>query len=61
VWITDKAIDYYASTFSKKGVSYSLNFYRTVHIGYPRLKEAYKSKINMFIGGASEAAIKLVA
>jgi pimeloyl-ACP methyl ester carboxylesterase len=61
VWISDKDIDYYASTFSKKGLSYSLNFYRTAHIDYPRLKETYKGKINkpvLFIGGASEAAIK---
>jgi pimeloyl-ACP methyl ester carboxylesterase len=60
-WITDEDIDYYASTFAKKGISYSLNFYRTTQIDYPRLKETYKGEIKkpvLFIGGASEAAIK---
>jgi pimeloyl-ACP methyl ester carboxylesterase len=60
-WITDQDIDYYANTYSKKGISYALNFYRTTHLDYPRLKEAYQNKINkpvLFIAGASEAAIK---
>ena len=60
-WITEEDIDYYAETFSKKGMRYALNFYRTSQQDYPKLKEAYKNKINvpvLFIAGASEAAIK---
>jgi pimeloyl-ACP methyl ester carboxylesterase len=60
-WITDKDVEYYSNAFSKKGMAAALNFYRTAGLDYPKLKEAYKGKIDipvLFIAGASEAAIK---
>jgi pimeloyl-ACP methyl ester carboxylesterase len=59
-WLSQKDLDRYVAAYKKTGMTPALNFYRNDQ-DYFALKDIYKKGIHqpaLFIGGASEAAVR---